>query len=447
MIAHLIDALREIFLSWGMDAETGTAASTAAAVLVVVGVYAGSLWGIAFVVRKALTLALLAISNRTKNDWDDSLCRNKFPQRLSHLIVAILCVRAVPFFFAGEPTTEKALAVAAGIYFVGACAGLAFSLLNTAIDVGENSKRAGGLPVKGFCQALKLLIGIGTGIWMLSIVSDRSPMYFLSGLGAIMAVLLIVFRDTLLGLTAGFVIGANDLARKGDWIEIPSLNVDGDVVDVSLTTVKVCNWDKTISSVPAYTLISTSFKNWRGMKEANGRRIKRAINVDMETIRFATPEDLKRWRRIRLLEPYLEQKIPEVESENAKRGDSVRASAANARRLTNVGTFRAYCVAYLKAKAELWNGDEKDEDGNPRGLTLIVRQLDPGATGLPLEIYVFTRTTDWVEYENVQSDVFDHLLSVMPEFGLRPFQEPSGRNFDAFSAALAAVGNVRGNAE
>ncbi|MGN0834457.1 MAG: mechanosensitive ion channel family protein [Candidatus Spyradosoma sp.] len=430
-----------------MDAETGAVASTAAAVLIVIGIYAGCLWGIAFVVRRTLTLALLTISRRTKNDWDDTLCLNKFPQRLSHLIIAILCVRAVPFFFAGEPTTEKVLATVAGIYFAGACAGLAFSLLNTAIDVGENSPKTGGLPIKGFFQALKLLIGIGVGIWMLSIISDRSPMYFLSGLGAIMAVLLIVFRDTLLGLTAGFVIGANDLARKGDWIEIPSLNVDGDVVDVSLTTVKVRNWDKTISSVPAYTLISTSFKNWRGMEDAKGRRIKRAINIDMETIRFAKPEDLERWRKIELLAPYLERKIPEVESENAKRGESVRASAANARRLTNVGTFRAYCVAYLKAHANLWHGDETDEYGKSRGLTLIVRQLDPGATGLPLEIYVFTKKTGWVDYENIQSDVFDHLLSVMPEFGLRPFQEPSGRNFETFAAALSARADARGNAE
>lgn len=423
MVQELIQFFSAFFAEHGLSERVDWLA-TAAAIGVVIAVFFLCFFGLAFAVRKLLTLALHSISKRTKNKWDDTLCEKKFPAVMSHLLLAVLCLRMIPNLFGGEATTEKVLLVCANLYFAGATMGVLFAILNSFNAILENSQKVNGLPVKGFFQAVKLMVGLAVGIWMLSIISERSPMYFLSGLGAIMAVLLLVFRDTLLGFTAGIVISVNDLVRKKDWIEIPSLNVDGEVEDVSLTTVKVKNWDNTLSSVPAYSLISTSFKNWRAMTESGGRRIKRSIHIDMETIHFASESEIEHWKKIRILRPYLEQKLNEISEEKTRAGEDGKVSNANARHLTNIGTFRAYCVAYLKASSKI-----------SQGMTMLVRQLDLGAKGLPLEIYVFTNDVRWVAYEGIQSDIFDHLLAIMPEFNLRPFQEPSGTNFSRLAAA------------
>jgi miniconductance mechanosensitive channel len=240
-------------------------------------------------------------------------------------------------------------------------------------------------------------------------------MLLLSGLGAMTAVLMLVFKDTILSLVASVQLTSLDMVRVGDWIEMPSSNADGDIVDIALHTVKVQNWDKTITTIPTHELISTSFKNWRGMSESGGRRIKRCVYIDLNSIRFLNEEELERFKRVALLKDYIAAKEAELARENA---DLTGSANANLRRLTNVGTFRAYVRNYLEHHPKIHSK-----------MTLLVRQLDPGPQGLPLEIYAFTNTTDWSDYEAIQADIFDHLMAIIGEFGLNLYQLPSGEDF------------------
>ncbi len=281
-------------------------------------------------------------------------------------------------------------------------------------------------PIKGYVQVLKILVYCAAVILGISALIEQSPLLLLSGLGAMAAVLLLVFKDTILSLVASVQLTSNDMLRVGDWIEMPSMDANGDVVDIALHTVKVQNFDKTITTIPTYKLIADSYKNWRGMSEAGGRRIKRALPLDQNSVRFLSKEEVDDLRRFRLLGDYLVGKDKELAAWNARElaGDS---NPVNARRITNIGTFRAYVIEYLKAH----------EDLTGQGFTLMVRQLDPTPQGLPLEIYCFTNTTVWSEYERIQADIFDHLIAILPEFGLRLFQQPSGLD-------LAGLGEVPG---
>lgn len=278
-------------------------------------------------------------------------------------------------------------------------------------------------PIKGYVQVLKIVIYCGAAILGISALIEQSPLLLLSGLGAMAAVLLLVFKDTILSLVASVQLTSNDMLRVGDWIEMPGMNADGDVIDIALHTVKVQNFDKTITTIPTHRLISDSFRNWRGMSDSGGRRIKRALPLDQNSVRFLSDEEVDNLRRFRLLADYLEGKDKELAEWNQRElaGD---ANPVNARRITNIGTFRAYVIAYLRAHPEL-------ED---KGFTLLVRQLAPTPAGLPLEIYCFTGTTDWGEYERIQADVFDHLLAILPEFGLRLYQQPSGLDLQGLRA-------------
>ena len=379
-----------------------------------------------YILRKTITAFSHIWAKHSSNTFDDALCEANVPAKSAHLLSAILGINLASAIFAESSALLEFFSSAANIYFAIACGGAIYAGINATMIFSMKNDRLRDVPIKGFFQALQVLLTLAVGIWILSILLDKSPAYFLSGLGALMAIITIVFKDTLLGFTAGIMISANDLTRLKDWIEIESAGVDGEVIEVSLTTVKVRNWDNTISTVPAYTLISTAFKNWRGMKESGGRRIKRAINIDMQTIHFAAENEIEHWRKIDLLKPYLAQKLTEIREANAEKNpDSANASPANIRLLSNIGTFRAYCVAYLKANKKIRQG---------ANWTMLVRQLNPSPNGLPIEIYVFTTTTEWGEYENIQSDIFDHLLAVLPEFGLAPYQEPSGRNFEKLHA-------------
>jgi len=274
-------------------------------------------------------------------------------------------------------------------------------------------------PIKGYVQVLKIVIYCGAAVLAIAALIEQSPLLLLSGLGAMAAVLLLVFKDTLLSLVASVQLTSNDMLRVGDWIEMPSMNADGDVVDIALHTVKVQNFDKTITNIPTYRLIAESYKNWRGMSESGGRRIKRALSLDQNSVRFLSDEEVNGLRRFRLLDDYLAHKDAELREWNARElgGD---VNPVNARRITNIGTFRAYVIAYLKAHPAV------DTDK-----TLLVRQLDPTPQGLPLEIYCFAATTEWGSYESIQADLFDHLLAILPEFDLRLFQQPSGLDFKA----------------
>ena len=269
-------------------------------------------------------------------------------------------------------------------------------------------------PLKGFVQLVQIAVWAFGAVMIIAAVLDRSPLLLLSGLGAMTAILLLVFKDTILSLVASVQLTAQDMVRVGDWIEVPQFGADGDVVDVQLHTIKVQNWDKTITTIPTHRLISDSFKNWRGMSQAGARRIKRAIHLDVSSIRFQSPDEVEHFKRFALLSHYIEDKEKELRDYNTSLDLEVD-DAVNTRRLTNVGSFRAYAANYLKNHPSIH-----------KGMTLMVRQLAPGPEGLPLEIYCFTNTTVWADYESIQADIFDHLLAIVPDFGLRLFQKPAG---------------------
>jgi miniconductance mechanosensitive channel len=293
--------------------------------------------------------------------------------------------------------------------------------LNAANDIYESNPRARQRPIKGFIQLLQLAVVILGALLFISALLDQSPVLLLSGFGAMTAVLLLVFKDTLLSLVASVQLTAQDMVRVGDWIEVPQFGADGDVVDVELHTIKVQNWDKTITTIPTHRLISDSFKNWRGMSTAGGRRIKRALYLDASSIHFMDADELQQCKRFRLLDEYLAGKEDELGVHNRELGGDLTTNpdaVVNLRRLTNIGTFRAYAWRYLKQHPKI-----------RQDMTLLVRQLAPGPQGIPIELYCFTTTTAWGEYEDIQADIFDHLLAIVSEFGLRLFQQPAGTEF------------------
>ncbi|SDS83764.1 mechanosensitive ion channel family protein [Pseudomonas oryzae] len=300
----------------------------------------------------------------------------------------------------------------------------AFIVLTIALAIGGALKQANRLyeqrpdahlkPIKGYLQVLEIAVYALATILMLATLIDRSPLILLSGLGAMAAVLLLIFQHTLLSVVASVQISSNDILRVGDWVEIPELNADGDVIDIALHTVRVQNWDKTITCIPTKRFISDPFKNWRGMHESGGRRIKRSLYLDQNSVRFLVAAEVEQLRHFALLRDYLGQKESELEKWNLMLREQ-GAAPLNQRRLTNLGTFRAYVEIYLRHNPQI-----------RQDMTLLVRQLAPTATGLPLELYCFTATTAWADYERIQADIFDHLLAILPEFGLRVFQYPSG---------------------
>ena len=307
----------------------------------------------------------------------------------------------------------------------------AFIVLSLALAVGaaldvvnevyQSRDRKVDRPIKSYIQLVKIIVYVITALLMIASLMDRSPLILLSGLGAIAAVLILVFQDTLLSLVASIQIRSNDLLRVGDWIEMPNQNTDGDVIDIALHNVRVQNFDKTISTIPTKRFITDSFKNWRGMQECGGRRIKRALDIDQTSVRFLSVDEQQQFQRFFLIRDYLEDKQTEIDDWNrAMLNGDAAAAAVNSRRMTNLGVFRAYLLQYLRSNPKL-----------RQDMALIVRQLSPSPTGLPIEIYCFTDTTAWVEYEAIQSDIFDHVLAILPEFGLRLFQQPSGRDVQA----------------
>ena len=301
-----------------------------------------------------------------------------------------------------------------------------FSLLDAVEEISRSAGSAVKLPLRGIFQSMKLVASTVALIFAVAFLIGKSPLILFSGLGAMTAVVLLIFKDPLMGLAAGIQLSANNMLSVGDWLEMPQYGADGDVIDISLTTVKVRNWDKTITSIPSYALISDSFKNWRNIEAVGGRRIKRAINIDATSVGFASDEELARLRRARLLSDYIEKKAVEIQRANSAGGVDP-SSPMNTRRLTNLGILRAYLTAYLADNANI-NHD----------LTFMVRQLDPGPNGIPLQVYGFANQTSWVPYENIQSDIFDHIYAIIPEFGLRLHQTPSGHDVQRAAAQLAS---------
>lgn len=415
----------EILTQWvskqGLPAETAALLATGLALLALFAVAAFA----NYLARALIRYLIHPVIRRSKTTWDDMLIEHKVLLRGSHLASAISLYLLAPSVFVNSPQLAAFLKVFVNAYFVVIFLLLIDGVLNYLRQAWETAPIGKRYPAKSFIQAAKLVVNLIGFIFILAALLNKSPIVFFSGLGAITAILLLIFKDAILGLVAGFQLSVDNMVMVGDWIEMPGRDANGTVIDVSLTTVKVQNWDKTITTIPTYVLISDSFKNWRGMSDTGARRIKRAILIDLNSIRFLDSTLLESLRGIRLLEDYLEHKIVDVENHNTAAQVDPNDSV-NARRLTNIGTFRAYCLAYVRQHPKIH-----------QEMTLMVRQLPPTETGLPLEIYAFTNDTEWVTYEGIQSDFFDHLLSALPEFGLQAYQHPTGRDFAKIGTVLA----------
>jgi miniconductance mechanosensitive channel len=385
-------------------------------------------WLAGVLVRRILLRVVRGITERTAWRWDDALFRHRTFLWLARTLPALIVqygITLVPGVSAGVEQTVANVTKALLVFFVVMAINAALSALE---DLYRETPRGQQRSIKGMVQLIKIGLFIVAGLVIITALTGQKIGLLLSGLGAMSAVLMLVFKDTILGFVAGVQLSSNDMLRVGDWIEMPQLNADGDVIDIALHTVKVRNWDKTITTIPSWRLISDSYKNWRGMQETGGRRIKRALYIDATSVRFLDADALGRLAGLRLLADYLPSKQQEVAEWNQALGDAGEVTG-NRRRLTNLGTFRAYVQAYL--------------DTHPRihhGLFCLVRQLASGPQGIPLELYCFTASVAWADYENAQGDIFDHLFAILPEFGLRLYQEPAGHDMRAGLARLGGAG-------
>ncbi len=414
----MVESARELLLALGQP-EVGVDTILA---LILVSVVLVLAWGANLITRALLLRVVWQLISRTRTDWDDALVRQDVFRRLAALAPAIVIYLFAPAF----GTFESWVARLATVYMIAMSVRVVEALLDAGSEIYESRDRAREAPIAGYVQVAKIALYAVGAIFLISTVLEREPWGLLTGLGAMSAVLLLVFRDSILGLVASVQLSSYDMIHVGDWIEMPAYGADGDVIDVSLHTIKVQNWDKTISTIPTQSLISQSFKNWRGMEESGGRRIKRALYIDMSTIGFCDAELLERFVSFEYLKSYLATKRKEIEEYN--RATSVdTAQLINGRRLTNVGTFRAYIEEYLRRHPKI----RKD-------MTFLVRQLAPTEKGLPIEVYVFSNDQVWASYEALQADIFDHLLAVVPQFNLRVYQNPSASDLHSAAEVIAA---------
>lgn len=354
------------------------------------------------------------LAKSTESKYDDIIIRRTRPRRIA-LAVPFLVLYLYAYLI---PDAEDFIQNLMLFIFLWIGILTLNGLLDAVNDIYELRRGTTGAAIKGYLDIIKiinLLVGV---ILSISIFTGRSPIALLAGLGAITAVLLLIFQDTILSFVASLQISANDLVVEGDWLEVPTYDADGEVIDITLHQIKIQNWDKTISVIPTYKLLESSYKNWRGMSDSGGRRIKRAINLDIRSIRFYDEAKLEKFKRFELVHEYINAELEKNRQRILARGTDT-SDPVNAPRLTNAGIYLAYVNAFLNNHPRI----RKD-------MTVLVRQLDPSPTGLPIEIYVFTNTTEWEEYEAIQAEIFDHLLAVVPEFELRVFQEPSGSDFE-----------------
>ena len=410
-IESLLDWLRGEFEGAGINVVlAGLLVNVAGALLLVF------LSWFAYLVAKRVVLRVIRfLSSKTSSDWDKILIEHKVFARLSNVVPALVVHVLAPVVFTGVESLAGFVQGLAKVYLVVVLLFTLQALLNGLQTIYQRYDISKRIPIKGLLQALMLVASFVGSVFIISIVMGREIGTLMAGLGAMVMGFLFVFKDAIMGLVAGIQIATNDTVRKGDWIEMKGHGIDGDVIDVSLTTVKVQNFDKTVVSIPASKLITEACRNWRGMKDSGGRRIKRPIRIDMRSIQFADEALLEKFQRFDLLKGYLQSRLDEVNVHNQTANTDL-AELVNGRRLTNIGTFRAYIMAYLKSHPQI----RQDR-------TFLIRQLAPGDNGLPIEIYIFTDTTVWAEYEAIQADIFDHLLAVTPEFGLAPFQNSTGK--------------------
>jgi miniconductance mechanosensitive channel len=349
------------------------------------------------------------VFQRSKNTWDDALVKHGFVRRLSFLMPIIVIYMSADLMLPDQAMAPELFKRLAMVFFVFAGVWMLDSILLAT------------RPIRGYLDAIKIIAYVMAGIFIVSILTDQSPWGILSILGGFTVVLMLVFKDTILGFVASIQLSGHDMVRVGDWIEMPKYGADGDVIDVTIHTVKVRNWDKTITTIPTYSLVSDAFKNWRGMSESGGRRIKRSIHIDMSSIKFCSDDLLNKFKKFDLIKDYIIQKQEEITDYNKEQTTDTE-QLINGRRQTNIGVFRAYIVAYLKNHSKIH-----------QGMTFLVRHLDPTQNGLPVQIYVFSNDQVWANYEAIQADIFDHLLAAVPEFELRVFQNPTGFDFSGWN--------------
>ncbi len=387
-----------------------------------------------YITRIFFIRIITRIARHTKTTWDDILIKRRVFTGLAHLVPAFILYFTADFSApgAGQEISElsdsavsllsrdhyfslaRFLVKGAQIYFILIFVYVFNALLNAGLDIYNTTPFAQNRPIKGYVQLIKILVFFLSGILLVAILLGKDPTGLLAGLGAMAAVLLLIFKDTILGFVASIQLSANNMVKIGDWVEMRSRGADGPVTDITLNTIKVQNWDKTISTIPTYAMVSESFINWKGMEESGGRRIKRSISIDMRSVRLCTTQMLNRFEKFYFIRDYVREKEKEIREYNKSMNISDE-DVISGRRQTNVGIFRKYLEVYLQRHPKV----KKD-------MIFMVRQLQPTEKGLPIEIYAFSKEQEWPRYEAVQADIFDHILAVIPEFELRVFQEPSG---------------------
>ncbi len=409
----MIDSINNWLLDLGLGAEIAKAMRW---IILGIGVFAVA-WLSNWIAKKVLLVLVSRFVRRTKTTWDDALIQNRVFARIAHILPGIVFYSAAPLF----PPVEDLVSRMAYIYLILVGLFVFNSFLNAIQKIYQGFAVSRHRPIKGYIQIIQIIATIMIAIVVIATMMNRQVWPLLTGLGAMTAIIILIFRDSILGLVASIQLSNNDMVRIGDWVEMPKYDADGDVIDVSLTTIKVQNWDKTITTIPAYAMIADSFKNWRGMQDSGGRRIKRSVNIDMSSIKFCTTEMLDRFEKYQLLTDYIKQRRKDIAEYN-KKNKVDTSELINGRNMTNVGTFRAYIAAYLKAHPMIHDD-----------MTFLIRHLQPDEKGLPIEIYVFSRDQRWANYEAIQADIFDHILAVVPLFDLRVFQNPTGMDFRMLS--------------
>ena len=375
-------------------------------------------FGVDFICRFILLHIVSALVKRTRVTWDDILFDRSVLIHLSRMVAPLVLSLTIPMAFAGvESFGLLLISRLCNVLILITFLNFINALLKAIYTVYNSKEQFRDRPLKGLLQTAQVALWFIGGIVIIATLLGKSPLSLLAGLGASAAILMLVFKDSIMGVVSGVQLSANDMLKVGDWIAMPKYGADGTVIEVTLNTVKVRNWDNTITTIPPYLLVSDSFQNWRGMQESGGRRVKRSVNIDMNSVRFCTPEMLDKYRKIKLLADYIDQTEKVIKDYN-KAQQIDNSVLVNGRRQTNLGVFRAYLNAYLHNLPTV-----NDE------MTLLVRHLQPTDRGIPVELYFFTRTTDWAPYEQIQADVFDHLLAIVPEFDLRVFQSPTGADF------------------
>lgn len=410
------------FISIGMEPELATMLASGLSFVLVL-IVAGVVYQ---VINRVIIKNLKKLADKTRLTWDNVFFDMKVFKWLSHLVPAFIIYFGAATSLEAFPGAVSFFQRATYLYMVIAGLLVIEAVINSLHQIYNLLSVSKNRSIKGYVQVIKIFLYIlATGI-VLSILLEKDLTTFFAGLGAMAAVLMLVFKDSILGLVAGVQLSANDMVRLGDWVQMDSRNADGTVLDISLNTVKIQNWDKTISTIPTYALVSESFTNWRGMEESGGRRIKRSVHIDMQSIHFLSKVEIEKLKKIHLLKPYLDQRELEIKMYNAEHQVDV-TMPVNGRRLTNIGTFRKYIEAFLKQHPMI----NKD-------MTFLVRHLQPTEKGIPIEIYVFCSDKRWAHYEAVQADIFDHILSIIPHFGLRIFQNPTGEDIGRLAANYSA---------